>query len=111
MNAKTVPVSLAETLLSSIRKVLDSNYGRDTNYHCYFSDFPQNFQPNSGTASWLRHDGYLYPIDQPLYYDVLYGCVILDLGSNPGRRGGKPATNRLIYGTALYTIWWRVQIT
>jgi hypothetical protein len=23
-----------------------------------------------------------------------------DLGSNPGRRGGKPATNRLNYGTA-----------
>jgi hypothetical protein len=28
-----------------------------------------------------------------------------DLGSNPGRRGGKPATNRLNYGTAL---WYRV---
>jgi hypothetical protein len=28
-----------------------------------------------------------------------------DLGSNPGRRGGKPATNRLSYGTALsYTL-------
>jgi hypothetical protein len=26
-----------------------------------------------------------------------------DLGSNPGRRGGKPATNRLKYGTALQT--------
>jgi hypothetical protein len=25
-----------------------------------------------------------------------------DLGSNPGRRGGKPATNRLSYGTALF---------
>jgi hypothetical protein len=25
-----------------------------------------------------------------------------DLGSNPGRRGGKPATNRLSYGTAFY---------
>jgi hypothetical protein len=25
---------------------------------------------------------------------------ILDLGSNPGRRGEKPATNRLSYGTA-----------
>jgi hypothetical protein len=24
-----------------------------------------------------------------------------DLGSNPGRRGGKPATTRLSYGTAL----------
>jgi hypothetical protein len=24
-----------------------------------------------------------------------------DLGSNPGRRGGKPATNRLIYGAAI----------
>jgi hypothetical protein len=24
-----------------------------------------------------------------------------DLGSNPGRRGGKPATNRLSYGTAI----------
>jgi hypothetical protein len=24
-----------------------------------------------------------------------------DLGSNPGRRGGTPATNRLSYGTAL----------
>jgi hypothetical protein len=24
-----------------------------------------------------------------------------DLGLNPGRRGGKPATNRLSYGTAL----------
>jgi hypothetical protein len=27
-----------------------------------------------------------------------------DLGSNPGRRGGKPATNRLSYGTALLVI-------
>jgi hypothetical protein len=26
--------------------------------------------------------------------------IPLDLGSNPGRRGGKPATNRLSYGTA-----------
>jgi hypothetical protein len=25
-----------------------------------------------------------------------------DLGSNPGRRGGKPATNRLSYGTARF---------
>jgi hypothetical protein len=27
--------------------------------------------------------------------------TLYDLGSNPGRRGGKPATNRLSYGTAL----------
>jgi hypothetical protein len=27
----------------------------------------------------------------------------LSLGSNPGRRGGKPATNRLICGTAFRT--------
>jgi hypothetical protein len=26
-----------------------------------------------------------------------------DLGSNPGHRGGKPATNRLSYGTALWS--------
>jgi hypothetical protein len=26
----------------------------------------------------------------------------LDQGSNPGRRGGKPATNRLSYGAALH---------
>jgi hypothetical protein len=26
--------------------------------------------------------------------------IPLDLGSNPGRRGGKPATNRLSYGAA-----------
>jgi hypothetical protein len=33
-----------------------------------------------------------------------------DLGSNPGRRGGKPATNRLSYGTAIVClIWQRVQ--
>jgi hypothetical protein len=24
-----------------------------------------------------------------------------DLGSSPGRRGGKPATNRLVYGMAI----------
>jgi hypothetical protein len=29
-----------------------------------------------------------------------------DLGSNPGRRGGKPATNRLSYGTALKNPYW-----
>jgi hypothetical protein len=29
-----------------------------------------------------------------------------DLGSNPGRRGGKPATIRLSYGTALYPRSW-----
>jgi hypothetical protein len=28
-----------------------------------------------------------------------------NLGSNPGRRGGKPATNRLSYGTASLFIW------
>jgi hypothetical protein len=28
--------------------------------------------------------------------------TLLDLGSNPNRRGGKPANNRLSYGTALY---------
>jgi hypothetical protein len=28
----------------------------------------------------------------------------LDKGLNPGRRGGKPATNRLSYGAALRTI-------
>jgi hypothetical protein len=27
-----------------------------------------------------------------------------DLGSNPGRRGGKPVTNRLSYGTALSSL-------
>jgi hypothetical protein len=34
-----------------------------------------------------------------------------DLGSNPGRRGGKPATNRLSYGTALKstTFWYIMQ--
>jgi hypothetical protein len=37
-----------------------------------------------------------------------------DLGLNPGRRGGKPATNRFSYGAAndcivstLYLLWWR----
>jgi hypothetical protein len=30
--------------------------------------------------------------------------MILPLGSNPGRRGGRPATNRLSYGTA-YKTW------
>jgi hypothetical protein len=28
----------------------------------------------------------------------------LDPGANPGRRGGKPATNRLSYGVALGTL-------
>jgi hypothetical protein len=32
-----------------------------------------------------------------------------DLGSNPGRRGGKPATNRQSYGTA-FGFWSRVLI-
>jgi hypothetical protein len=27
-----------------------------------------------------------------------------DLGSNPGRRGGKPATKRLSYGTAFHKV-------
>jgi hypothetical protein len=31
-----------------------------------------------------------------------------DLGSNQGRRGGKPATNRLSYGTAMMDIKLRV---
>jgi hypothetical protein len=29
-----------------------------------------------------------------------------DLGSNPGRRGGKPATERLSYGTAPHYVNW-----
>jgi hypothetical protein len=32
-----------------------------------------------------------------------------DLGSNPGRRGGKPATNRLSYGTAVINMWHHMQ--
>jgi hypothetical protein len=28
-----------------------------------------------------------------------------DPGLNPGRRGGKPATNRLSYGAALWASW------
>jgi hypothetical protein len=34
-------------------------------------------------------------------------------GSNPGRRGGKPATNRLSYGTApqVYLPTWLVKLT
>jgi hypothetical protein len=33
-----------------------------------------------------------------------------DVGSNPGRRGGKPATNRLSYGTATATANWAVVV-
>jgi hypothetical protein len=29
-----------------------------------------------------------------------------DPGSNPGRRGGKPATSRLSYGAAIIYTWW-----
>jgi hypothetical protein len=45
-----------------------------------------------------------------------------DLGSNPGRRGGKPLTNRLSYGTAIrlwpnrdniralaWRAWWKLR--
>jgi hypothetical protein len=32
-----------------------------------------------------------------------------DLGLNPGRRGGKPATNRLSYGAAL--VWYIYQVS
>jgi hypothetical protein len=28
--------------------------------------------------------------------------------ANPGQRGGKPATNRLSYGTAIYITWLRL---
>jgi hypothetical protein len=46
---------------------------------------------------------------KPKYSEKTYPIATLsttnptwpDLGSNPGRRGGKPATNRLSYGTAL----------
>jgi hypothetical protein len=31
-----------------------------------------------------------------------------DPGSNPGRRGGKPATNRLSYGAAYRTLLWYI---
>jgi hypothetical protein len=45
---------------------------------------------------------------KPKYSEKAYPSATLsttnptwpDLGSNPGRRGGKPATNRLSYGTA-----------
>jgi hypothetical protein len=29
-----------------------------------------------------------------------------DLGLNPGRRGGKPATNRFSYGAAIVRCYW-----
>jgi hypothetical protein len=31
-----------------------------------------------------------------------------DLGSTPGRRGGKPSTNRLCYGTAVASPYWNL---
>jgi hypothetical protein len=34
-----------------------------------------------------------------------------DPGSNPGRRGGRPATNRLSYGAALYESYFSLQNT
>jgi hypothetical protein len=34
-----------------------------------------------------------------------------DPGSNPGRRGGKPANNRLSYGAAYQVVWGSEVIT
>jgi hypothetical protein len=39
--------------------------------------------------------------DLPQRHVVHHKSHLPDPGSNPGRRGGKPATNRLSYGTAL----------
>jgi hypothetical protein len=36
----------------------------------------------------------------PLCHFSTTNPILLDLGSNPGRRGGKPATNHLSYGMA-----------
>jgi hypothetical protein len=36
----------------------------------------------------------------PQRHFVHHKSHLPDLGSNPGRRGGKPATNRLSYGAA-----------
>jgi hypothetical protein len=57
-------------------------------------------------------------VEQPVEWELAGGAEVLgehlpssslsttnptspDLGSNPGRRDGKPATNRLSYGTAI----------
>jgi hypothetical protein len=57
-------------------------------------------------SSWWNEDWQ----GKPKYSENTYPSATLsttnptwpDLGSNPGRRGGKPATNRLSYGTAPY---------
>jgi hypothetical protein len=43
----------------------------------------------------------------PQRHFVHHKSHLPDPGSNPGRRGGKPATNRLSYGTALETTFFR----
>jgi hypothetical protein len=38
----------------------------------------------------------------PQRHFVYHKYHLPDLGSNPGRRGGKPATNHLSYGAVIY---------
>jgi hypothetical protein len=44
----------------------------------------------------------LSPLGTAATTGLLYQPQMIDPGSNSGRRGGKPATNRLKYGPAQY---------
>jgi hypothetical protein len=46
----------------------------------------------------------------PLRHLVHHKSHLPDPGANPGRRGGKPTTNRFSYGVAIHTEWTRKDI-
>jgi hypothetical protein len=52
---------------------------------------------------WLAGETELLGANLPQCHFVHHKSHMTWLGANPGRRGGKPATNRLSYGTAAHT--------
>jgi hypothetical protein len=60
---------------------------------------------------WLAGETEILGENLPQRHFVHHKSKLPDPGANPGCRGGKPATNRLSYGTACLFIWFSYSYT